>query len=335
MSDFGGEKNRIEWLDVVKAIAILGTVGIHTFAGRSLLLSISYSVFPLFWIVSGYTIRPCNGIRGLINTTIKDIKKMIIPSFFVCLLSGVIATLLGEYCNWQTLTNNLIDSALFFVSPNSGMLWFFWALLWAKLLYRIMLKLGVFRYIPMAVLIVAALIFSPSYRLPMMIDVAPIGMLFLEFGHLLKEADNKLQSAPRKIQYCLEAIVLAVSVLGSIYLTWQRRLYIDLAGRDYTLMALMQCICLMLLVLLICRVISQTPLVEPMSELGQHTLGFLLLHYLDGYWISPIVEKLFDVIGFSNDFIYYGIRVVLLIIVTLICVKIQDRFYYYINHGKH
>lgn len=335
MSELGSFKKRIEWLDVAKTIAIMGTISGHTFTGRSLILCFSYTLFLLFWVVSGYTIRPCNGIRGLINCTIKDIKKMIIPSFFICLFSGVIATLVGEYCNWETLVDNLKQYALFFVSSNPGMLWFFWSLLWAKLLYRIMLKLGYFRYIPMIALVALALVFSPNHRLPMLIDVTPIGVLFLEFGHLLKGADDKLKAVSVKKQYLIEILITFIALVGTFYLTWERRLYIDPAGRDYTVLAILQCMCLMILALVICKELCKTPLVQPLSEIGQHTFGILLLHFLDGYWISPITDRLFKLIGFSNDFIYFGIRVALLIIVTLICVKIQDRFYYFINHGKH
>lgn len=335
MSELENFKKRIEWLDVAKTIAILGTIGSHTFAGRPLLHCVSYTLFVIFWLTSGYTIRPCNGMRGLINCTLKDIKRMIIPSFFICIFSAVLATLVGEYCNWETLVNNIKNHALFFVSSNPGMLWFFWALLWAKLLYRIFLKMGYFRYIPMVILVVLAMIYSPEHRLIMMLDVTPVGVLLLEFGHLLKCADVKMKALSVKKQYLIEVLITAIAVAGSFYLTWEKRLYIDLSGRDYTVLAILQCVCLMIFVLVICKELCKTPLVQPLSEIGQHTFGILLLHFLDGYWISPITDRLFELVGFSNDFIYFGIRVALLIIVTQICVKIQERFYYFINHGKH
>ena len=326
---------RIEWLDIAKAVAIMGTIGGHTFTQQTLLVCLSYTCFAMFWIISGYTIKPCNGVRGLLNRTLADFKKMIIPAFLVCLLSGVLATLSGEYRDWNALINNLKQSVTFFVSSNPGMLWFFWALFWAKLLYRIMLKLGNFRYIPMIILLVLSLVYSPMHRFPVLLDVSPVGMLFLEMGHLLKVCDRKIANVSKVKQLLIEGGVLVLALLGTYYLTWTRRLYIDLAGRDYTLQALLQCVCLMLLVLFVCKIISLTPASDFISEVGQHTFGILLLHFLDGYWLSPIVEILFDATGFSNVFLYFGIRVVLLLIVTFVFVKLQDRFFYYINYGKH
>lgn len=328
---------RLEWIDIAKAIAIFGTVGCHTFSAHPIMLGLSFSIFLTFWIVSGYTIKPCNGIHGIVNCTIKDFTRIIIPAFFVCLLSGVFATIASGYINVENLLTNLKQCAWFFVSPNPGMMWFFWTLLWAKLIYRILLKMGWLRYLVLVPLMVITVMFSPEHRLPLCVDVVGVALVYIEIGHLIRLYDNVCvsQKVAAIAVKCIGVVVLVISMLGGYYLTITRRLYIDPGARDYTYLAMIQCLCVMLLVVFASRLIEKISIKVPFEVIGEHTLGFLFLHFLDGYWLIPIVEKLFELIKFSNDFLLYGIRVAVLAIVTMICVKIQDRFYYFINHGKH
>ena len=77
------DKNRIEWVDFSKGVAMLLVVIAHTMLGGtygSMVRGVIYSFhMPLFFILSGFTMRPSKNIRSFGKKTLKSAKSLLIP----------------------------------------------------------------------------------------------------------------------------------------------------------------------------------------------------------------------------------------------------------------
>lgn len=85
------ERKRIDWLDIAKGIAIICTIIGHSFGkGRIGIFIFSFHM-PLFFILSGYTIRkiPFNKFK---KATIKDFRRLIIPIIVVFIIDFALQT---------------------------------------------------------------------------------------------------------------------------------------------------------------------------------------------------------------------------------------------------
>ena len=107
------EKDRIEWIDLSKGIAIIAVALSHEFASVNELVIITNSfMLPLFFFVSGYCLKPR---KYKISKYISNkIQSLLIPYFILGLIVSIlqipingIATIsykvLTELFSWQTL----------------------------------------------------------------------------------------------------------------------------------------------------------------------------------------------------------------------------------------
>lgn len=332
MSEEIGTKKIYPWLDLAKAIGLLGTIISHCFQASVEICCFSTSIFFMFYIAAGYTIKPVDSVKKFGKSTWNDFKKMIVPSFLVFLLSGVYSwwtsSLRGEVPMWA----HFVEKARIFVSPDVPIMWFFIALFWGKLIYRVLLTwFPRFRTIPILFLTALCLRYSPEHRLPLMIDVVPMVLIFMDEGYWIKQLDMFCVSHA-SVNWFEKSkwIVLSLSDIVCLAIVYRcivvRKYFMLLSARDYTAKTVIMVVALMWLLVQLCKLVQNSSFIRPLILLGKHTLGFIYLHFLDGYWLMPIVGLLVGYLGVSeahSDLVSFAFRFVGLCCGTALCVCIQ------------
>ncbi|MGN0245655.1 MAG: acyltransferase family protein [Lachnospiraceae bacterium] len=313
------DKNRIEWVDFSKGVAMLLVVIAHTMQGGtygSMVRGVIYSFhMPLFFILSGFTMRPSKNIRSFGKKTLKSAKSLLIPG--VLLYFAWICIEL-----WRN-TENLMSTdfwkgkalTLLFASASStvwgetfiagiGMIWFFFVLFWGKVLYDAMqLLVGNMLRKEKSVqmlLLGSSLLFAivgivlGKYRwLPFSLDVAFGIQPFFAFGQLLKRFDWEHKSGMR--------MMLCILIWGvCFFLTYPNPddwTYLEVGLRRYSvfpisyLCALTGTVALGVLGQYIGRWEKQPAFGKPVSMIakpfyiiGKNSMYLLCIHIMDQLW---------------------------------------------------
>ena len=92
------QHNRIEWVDVAKAIGILLVICAHAYLPKRINTIIYSFHIPLFFVLSGYT---CNCDVQFKDFAIRRIKGLLIPYFFLSSLCLAWFILLRNFANTQ------------------------------------------------------------------------------------------------------------------------------------------------------------------------------------------------------------------------------------------
>ena len=222
------EKNRIEWVDFSKGVAMLLVVIAHTMQGGtygSMVRGVIYSChMPLFFILSGFTMRPSGDIQSFGKKTLKSAKSLLIPAVLL-----YFAWICIEICR---NTENLISTdfwkgkalTLLFASASStmwgetfiagiGMIWFFFVLFFGKVLYDAMhllvqtiirkeKNIELFLIVLSFLFAIIGIVFGKYRWLPFSLDVAFGIQPFFAFGNLLKRFDWEHKS-DRRMMLCI------------------------------------------------------------------------------------------------------------------------------------
>ena len=144
-------KTRIEYLDIAKAIGILCIIAGHMGIARIDKIVFTFHV-PLFFLISGYFLDMSEDI---VLFTKKAARSLLIPYYFtgLCLIlikipidiihgvpkqipKDMFQILIRVLYASGTDTNNTIGGI-----ASIGAIWFLYALFWAKVIVRVMLKI--------------------------------------------------------------------------------------------------------------------------------------------------------------------------------------------------
>ena len=314
------QKKHFVWLDIAKGIAIISTIIGHCVAKNKLGVFIFSFHMPLFFILSGYTIRqiPMNEIA---KSTKKDFLRLYIPVFAV---SGIrlalhFAKSLAIHRNesWISEIAAKLLSILWgncndFHGINGiGYMWFVVTLFWSKLFFRIMLE-KINSYRELFLLFGTVLCSIPALRaqFPQGFDLIFVSMLFMDFGFLLK---NQFQAIGTSKKIGVAAFFLW------IFIVQERKSYIDLAQRIYPMIALFSAVCGSFCVIQLSSLLEQFRIAEkPLSFLGKHSLTLLCIHSLDSlfsrFWQIDPFQK-----SFLNTALHIILRLSLDIFILVLC----------------
>lgn len=233
------EKERIEWVDIAKGIAIIAMIIGHGCPKRAIVSFIFSFHMPLFFILSGYT-------SGQVLTWEKFKKKGVNAFFRVWLLAVLMIVLLG----FETMFVNNLDSRLLFRNiflsdlkgifwgsniqainlMNVGVMWFLIVFFWSKILYNFFQVCFDNKYNGFYLGILSYLFFNISkiHWLPQAFDIVPIAAFFMWCGWYLKKVN-------KTFDYSNSLITLLL--IGGTFIYWiaciQRGLYIDMSVRHY------------------------------------------------------------------------------------------------------
>lgn len=226
------DSNRIKWLDVAKGICILLVIAGHV-TKYKLMKTFIYSFhMPLFFILSGFTLKIPESKADIFSYTIKDIRRLLVPLlithfiFVIYLvlfqnraLDNAIEYLYKSLCWGSTTFQNHKFSV--------GMLWFLVALFWGKQVVRII----EFSFPKSNNLTIYALLayvgvnLPPKYVLPQCLDIAMVSSLFIYIGYLGKRYYLKIEDNWNYI------VVISLLVWFSLL---EYVGYINISGRWYS-----------------------------------------------------------------------------------------------------
>lgn len=284
------DEKRFVWIDIAKGVAILLVIAGHLYPFGSLVRNIIYSFhMPIFFILTGYTIKVNGDEKQLLSRTLRDLKKIIVPYL---LTTSIIKVLEMMYFNGQdpvTTMSNILPR-LWFASGVSyqgyaalGMLWFLPTLFWSKLLFRLVNykfpkkedNLVIFLF-----LTILGLVISHHRWLPQNFDIVLVSTLFVCFGYLLKESKWLFN------KYYMLTLVISFSFWCFV---WQKGTFIELATRSYPQFALsfLGAIAGSISVFYLSKTMGEIQILKTVGTfLGRNSLIILLVHSVDYIWFS-------------------------------------------------
>lgn len=188
------EQNRINYFDAVKGFGIVLMIIGHF--GVGLINKFIYSFhMPLFFICSGYFLKPTNSIKELI---VKKGKQLLVPYYFTCLCI-VIGSIFNELIKGQSFSKVGYEIgqwliASLYASGNIeafgirriGAIWFLWALFIAILFFQALNRYKQSSYLILLIGFVG-LFTGNQFWLPLSVQPAMTSLLFLYTGYILKQ----------------------------------------------------------------------------------------------------------------------------------------------------
>lgn len=302
------EKQRIPWLDAVKAVGILVVLLVHT--GRSF-GSVTYYggmfYMPIFFLTAGMTFSykkdECFG-----SFVRKKAKRLLLPYFGYNLFLFAFFFLRGKADVWTVLgilySRNCLmpmESAtnVYFMQILNAPTWFLTCLFVSYLFLWILMRIvggdarkafvGNGAYLLLAI----ALHYLCPVLLPWSIDCALYAVSFLVLGKLMALQDwvGRLRKKPYYLIPMAAAFVLGARLNGSVNMS------VDNYGRSMVLYLLVGTTG-SLLVMTLFSALYETSLgrlaEKPLAFIGRHTLPILCLHL----FVYSVIGTLVSTLGF-------------------------------------
>lgn len=193
-------KERIQWLDIAKGIAIILMIFGHVKGINPYLRMFIFSFhMPLFMIINGYLIKNYNPKE----TLKKSAHSLVIPYAVVCLLQVIVKTILsfGNASPFKVFLKGIADSLIgvsftstkFTQFGSVSLVWFVVCLFFARNIYVLLMSLisKTSELIRLAVLFAISLAgyFIGIYYafLPWSLDVALYSVIFIAAGDILRK----------------------------------------------------------------------------------------------------------------------------------------------------
>lgn len=289
------KRKRIEWVDVVKGMLVPLIILGHTSTSEAFITYIYSFHMPLFFLLSGYTARPAKDLKGYGRHIKKSFLHLILPSILVQFLiefvslykaAGVIK-LFSWYQIKGTFWRLFWGCAWGWAggSPSVGMLWFFFTMFWAKLIWE-----GVMLLFPKkhtAILLFLSLIgiwIGPDHYLPQNLDIALMVLVYFCVGNLIRSYQEMETMKRLKMPAFFAALCFWLFFAN-------QGTYVELAIESYPglVTSILESICGAYAFCILGQELAQSEfLTKVFSFLGRHTLLFVYLHHMDSllenYW---------------------------------------------------
>lgn len=273
------EKQRDTFVDVAKGIAMLLVVRIHTEVFGSIHAPYPIIAVPLFFFLSGFY-----------DNTDKPLKVWLPKAFRSLFLTGIIWALITIF--YSSLLNYLKDRTINLgrlygmLWTGGGVMWFLFALFWAKCGMWIVGKSRLPVWIALPLLLVWAVL-VPRINLPLLLDEGIAALPFYYLGHVLYPWISKRQGG---------GLLLALIGMGCILLmpmSWFPWFLVPYSA-DHPMLLYPLCFTMTVLsffpVLWIGNRLSEW---KWLSAYGTQTLGILVLHPLMLHTCAVALNRLF------------------------------------------
>ena len=312
------EKKRIKYIDIAKGIGILFVILSHSKFDQFLFLRILSNIgwmfhMPLFFILSGLCFRK----KG------KEIyyalfKRLVIPFYFTILLFVIFYLVSGhidESKDW--IWGGIYGSGLNYYTPfyikGVGLIWFLWALFWAKIYLNYIVHLPEYLVFVIVVLLAYWGVFSYSrFVLPLEIQTGCIGLLYLFMGFLAHKYDLL-----QKFYLPLLVFSLLVWMLGY----FNNYGYMTLVNCNVDMISIIVSCCACYVVLTVSKLLERFKYIcRFFTWLGKNTIIILCFHMFELYTgiSSKIAVMLFSA---ENDITTFFIRMIWCLFFALIIPK--------------
>lgn len=301
---------RLAWLDVAKGLTMLAVIVGHTAGGSTLTHDIIYSFhMPLFFLLSGYTMKPAKDVKTWCRNTRKDFIRLILPIIGFELLNGVLSILLDGsdfMTEWGIFRHRLFWASAFWPreTPNIGALWFLAALFAARLFLNLFSVLfgDNFELLGFLAGYAGMILWQREIRLPLGLVPAMVSTLFVAGGAAARRCRAELSR--HRTPLFVIATLLVFSMLG-------QNINIDIAVGRCTPEMLVKVLASSFSVCVICRILSsQRILAGLLGLIGRHTMPILLVHNVDDWflglyycensWVRMAAARIFWVLLFAG-----------------------------------
>lgn len=206
-------KERVEWVDMAKGIAMLLVIVGHT--DFSIVRHFIYGFhMPLFFILSGYTYRCSTSNNDFKRKTKKAFRHLFIPGAVLVVLSQLLHFFIQDYDGTvQQYLLQSVKSLLFFSGVEAkfmgvsidgvGAAWFFMSFFFARTLFDYLhLKLGECqRMVLVAVLTLIGVTIVKFTWLPLSFDTSLAALIFIEAGHQLSKNANYSKPSYKRLAF--------------------------------------------------------------------------------------------------------------------------------------
>lgn len=288
-------KKRIEWVDVVKGMAVPLIILGHTAQSQTLITYIYSFHMPLFFLLSGYTSRRATDWKTYGKHIWKNFCYLIVPCILVQfgIESVEFWMKMGsiQLLPWAKVTGTFYR--LFWGCawgwaggfPTVGMLWFFITMFWSKVIWE-----GIGLLFPKkdtAICMLVSLIginIGFDHYLPQNLDIAMMVVLYYCVGNIARQY-QEIETIKG-----LKMPVFWVALCFWVYCA-QQGIYIELAIESYpgVAMAILESICGSYVFIVLAQEIAENQICKKTcSFFGRHTLLIVCVHHMDSllqeYW---------------------------------------------------
>lgn len=283
------DKKRIAWVDIAKAIAIIGMIVGHEVTNDTLRIFIFSFHMPLFFILSGYTSGPVQEWGRFLAKVKKIFVKVWLLACLMVILLGFENFLVGKFSLVNMFCADL--QGIFWGSnvpwmdiQTVGIMWFLFVFFWAKLLFDALQVIFPNKYNGMFLGILAyfAVIVSQKQWLPQAFDIVPVAAFFMWIGSFIKNLETNRFSN----------ISISVSMVA-LFCYWmlclQNGVNIEMATRHYPnfIVVILEAVAGTIAICYISMGLALKPyFVTPLQMIGRHTLAIMGIHHLDFFWIN-------------------------------------------------
>lgn len=279
---------RIDWIDAVKGMAILGMVIGHSIQkgpGEQLLYLLIYSFhMPIFFIMSGYTTKILNNQSIIFRKMEMLIKKLGFPIIVIVIICTLERTIFHIYRPTQFL--RVIGSALLFANPGPmrghftiDAMWFLVVFIWSKLFFYFVTAVIDLDYagVIFGLLAYICSVVSNKIWLIQSLDLVPISCFYMWLGAEFHHYEGFVN----KIQVPLFLMTFGIWIFGL-----QNQYHIDMAVREFPdfYFSLIFVSCASYCVINIAKGINKTKIGSLLSFFGRETLPFLYANTIDFFW---------------------------------------------------
>ncbi|MDL2058273.1 acyltransferase family protein [Limosilactobacillus reuteri] len=280
---------RIQWVDIVKGIAILSMIMGHSLTGapgETLLSLLIYSFhMPIFFIMSGFTTKILDSKKEILEKVIRLSKKILIPTIIIVVVCTVERIAFNIYD--KDVFFKAIGSALFYAQPTPlrghytvDAMWFLIVFFWSKgFFYAVTYLMGLdYAGVVFGVLAYICNSFSNTIWLIQSWDLVPLGCLFMWIGGEFK----KNYPVIKEKQVSIFLIAFVIWMYG-----FQNQVRVDMATRLFPnfVFCLIFIVSASFCIIYFSEGISGTKLGDCLAFFGRETLPLLYINAIDFFWI--------------------------------------------------
>ncbi len=312
-------KNRLTYLDVSKAIAILAIIMAHLNVPGYIITGLYAFHVPIFFIISGYFFKAEDDFGTFLKKKIKG--------YFIPYCSAAVVIIIFRFCRkgfqLPLLKKDIIE---FLFQRRFSTLWFLAALFWGMIIFWIICRLtndNIQHILIVATVISVIFILYDTYiKIPIYwnIDIAFIIQFYLAFGYCLKKKKilDKIHAKKNKYKFGIIAVFMIIGVLTTVmnYLLCKKTF--DMFSMQYGIFPLT----ILSSVMLSIAVITGSMLIEKskvLSFLGRNTLIYFAFHQSIAIPIASYVISKGQNYGIAILNNYWVYLVIDFLIVMFIC----------------
>lgn len=314
-------QNRIEFIDLAKGVCILMVVAGH--CGLQIAIpGLSNLRMPLYFILSGIFFKTYEGFSDFVR---RKTNKILVPFLFFYL----VAYFVFYVVNWIApgLIKSDATSILDVFTQRqyfNGPIWFLICLFWTNIYFYLIQQLvhnEIIRvFCVMSVCCIGVFLSNFDIFLPCEMDVAMTAIPFFYMGYLLKRTNLLVPNQCDRYSLLFASLLLGGAFCMERYCDVGHIGFHSNIYRGCFVLDVLNAICSVLAVLLICKRIKHLPIV---SFCGRYSIILLCTHHM---YYRPLMVLFSKVSTAYSVYITFVLTVILCIISIPLCKRFIPQF---------